>query len=668
MRFGPSRTSNAPAKRLYGLLALTLACLAAPPALAGTYSLTVEEATVDVGGERATKMTINGGVPGPTLHFKEGEDATITVTNKTDEPTSVHWHGILLPGMMDGSPGFNGFMAIKPGAGFTYTFHIRQSGTYWYHSHSGTQDQSVLGAIVIDPKEPAPVRADRDYVVLLGDATPEDSDQVLRNLKADSGYYNRAQRTVGDFFRDAGKDGLESALSDRADWGDMRMDPTDLADVTGYTFLVNGKPPAGNETFLFRKGERVRLRLINGSAMTLFDVRIPGLKMTVVASDGQDVVPVTIDQIRMGVAERYDVIVEPSADVAYTLFAEAIDRTGYARATIAAREGAEGPIPAMSPRSILTMEDMGGAHGGGHDMAGMEHGAMDHGGDDAKAGGACPMGHSGMEGMAMDHSMMDHGAMAGCESKMNHDGMNHGTMDHGSMDHGAMDHGSMDHGSMDHGSMDHGSMDHGSMDHGSMAMDHGTPKSAVDGSLRPLGWSSGVPDGLQRLDYAQLKALRPNADTGEPTRTVTVRLTGNMERYLWTLNDAKFGDAEPIKVRYGERVRLTFVNETMMAHPIHLHGQFFQLENGQDGFKPLKDTVIVPPGKTVSVVLTAREVGAWPLHCHLLYHMVAGMMTRFVVEPPGATDVTPDNGSITMSPHDPGGHAMHGAMGHGGGQ
>lgn len=541
----------------------------AAPAFAGTYRLTVETATVDIGGNAVEKMTINGGVPGPTLHFKEGEDATIIVTNRTSEPTSVHWHGIMLPGTMDGSPGFNGFMGIKPGETFTYTFHIRQSGTYWYHSHSGTQDQSVFGAIVIDPVKPAPFRFDRDYVVLLGDATPEDSDDVLRNLKADSAYYNYARRTAGDFLRDAGKDGVDAAVKDRAAWGEMRMDPTDLADVTGYSFTVNGKEPDANETLIFKKGERIRLRLINGSAMTLFDVRVPRLKMTVVAADGQNVDPVPVDELRMGVAERYDVIVQPKEDIPYTVFAEAIDRTGYARATLATAQGREGPIPDPRPRSILTMADMG-------------------------------MAMPGMEGM-------------------------------------------------DHGSMK--SMDMPGMDMG------GDETEAVDGSGRPKGWAAGFPADAKVLDYSMLVASEKNQDVGAPTRDIIVHLTGNMERYLWSLNDAKFADAEPIRVRYGERVRLVFINDTMMAHPIHLHGQFFQLENGQSDHKPLKDTVIVPPGKTVSVVLTAKEVGAWPLHCHLLYHMAAGMMTRFIVEPPGAADsqLTPDGGSVSLTTHEKGG-------------
>jgi FtsP/CotA-like multicopper oxidase with cupredoxin domain len=549
---------------------------------AGTYQLTVEEAVVDVGGERVEKLTINGGVPGPTLRFTEGEDATITVTNRTNEPTSLHWHGILLPGMMDGSPGFNGFMGIAPGDSYTYTFRIRQSGTYWYHSHSGTQDQSVLGAIVIAPAAAPAVKADRDYVLLLGDATPEDSDQVLRNLKADPGYYNYAKRTVGDFFSDAARDGPRAAVKDRAVWGEMRMDPTDLADVTGYTFLINGKSPAANETLIFKKGEKIRLRFINGSAMTFFDVRIPGLKMSVVAADGNDLMPVTVDEFRIGVAERYDVIVEPLADTPYTVFAESLDRSGYARATLATAPGQQASIPPHRPRALLTMDDMGMA------MAGMDHGDMDH----------STMGH---DMSAMDHAAMGHGAPPADEKPAE-------------------------------------------------------------------GWASGAPAGSRVLAYSDLASRLPNAETSQPTRTITVRLTGNMERYMWALNDVAFGDAEPIRVAYGERVRMTFVNETMMAHPMHLHGMFFELENGQLGRRPLKDTVIVPPGKSVSVVLTAREVGGWPLHCHLLYHMASGMMTRLIVEPPGAGVVTPDGGSVTMTPHEADPHAGHDAhAGHGSG-
>ena len=685
MSFGFSLCRLRMAFRAAAAALLFLAGLAAAPAMAGTYELTVETAHVEIDGRMVEKMTIDGGVPGPTLRLREGEDATITVVNRTAEETSVHWHGLLLPGIMDGVPGFNGFMGIPPGASYTYTFPIRQSGTYWYHSHSGTQDQTVLGAIVIEPAAPSPVRADRDYVVLLGDITPEHSDAVLRNLKADPGYYNVNKRTLLDFFRDARREGLGAAMQDRLDWGAMRMDPTDLADVTGYAFLVNGTPPDGNETFLFRKGERIRLRLINGAAMTLFDIRIPGLKMTVVAADGNDVIPVPVDELRIGVAERYDVIVEPEGEGPWTLFAGSIDRMGYARATLATSAGEVGPIPERRPRALLSMADMGMAHAG-HDKADtdgtmdhdtMDQGTMDHGTMDHDTMDQGTMDHGTMDHGTMDHGTMDHGTMD--HGTMNHGTMNHGTMDHGTMDHGTMDHGTMDHGTMNHGTMNHGTMDHGTMDHGTMdhdTMDRGTMNhadhadhaSASSVAARPVGWTSGFPPDAKLLAYADLRGLRPNPDNAAPTRSIEMRLTGNMERYVWTLDEARFGEAPPLRVRYGERVRLTFVNETMMAHPMHLHGMFFELENGSPDRRPLKDTVIVPPGQSVSVVLTAREVGAWPLHCHLLYHMVSGMMTAFIVEPPetAASAITPDGAvlpiGVTREGAAHGAHAGHGSM------
>jgi CopA family copper-resistance protein len=577
---------------LVALCAVVSPVLSTVSADAASYQLTVEKTLVRVSGRQVEKLAINGQIPGPTLHLKEGEDAVIAVTNKTNESSSVHWHGIMLPGMMDGAPGFNGFMGIPPGKSFTYTFPIRQSGTYWYHSHTGTQDQSVLGAIVIDPAEPSPVTADRDYVVLFGDITRENSDRVLRNLKADSGYYNYNKRTLFDFFRDSKDQGFDAAMKDRAMWAQMRMDPTDLADVTGYFFLVNGKAPDQNETFLFRKGERVRLRLINGSAMTFFDIRIPGLKLTIVAADGNDVEPVTVDELRMGIAERYDAIVEPADERAYTLFAESLDRAGYARATLATAMGQTAAIPERRPRTLLTMADMGGVPAG-----------MDHAGHDMTATAAAPVDHSA-------HLAMDRAGDEAVAVPPEHAG------------HLAM------------------------------------PSKP---QARPLGWNAGFPAGVKVISYNDLKARKPNADTREPTREVRVRLTGNMQRYLWLLNDRRFSEAPPIRVRYGERVRLVFANETMMAHPMHLHGMFFEVENGQSDHKPLKDTVIVAPGQTVSVVLTAKEVGAWPLHCHLLYHMVSGMMTTFIVEPSGTSDnlITPNGGTVDVAPDARAAHGRH---------
>ena len=612
--------------------ALLTAAIAAAAAHAGEYRLTVSTATVEVDGRAVEKMTINGSIPGPVLRFTEGEQATITVTNETGEKTSVHWHGLLLPGIMDGSPGFNGFMGIAPGESYTYTFDIRQSGTYWYHSHSGTQDQSVLGALVIDPAAPPPVAADRDYVMLMSDITPEDSDQVLRNLKADPGFYNYSKRTLGDLFRDARREGLGAALGDRLAWGEMRMDPTDLADVTGYSFRVNGKTPQQNETFLYSEGEKVRLRFINGSAMTIFDLRIPGAKMKVVAADGNDVHPVMVDELRIGVAERYDVIVEPADGKPLTVFAESIDRTGYARATLATAPGMEAAIPPMRPRALLSMADMGMAHG--------DHGSQDESGSHDN--------HGQPESSPHDGHHMDHGD----GHKMDgHDGhhMHHGPAEH----------------RKPAPQEEKGHEGHGG--HGSHMHDGAKAAAAPEPEVRPVGWASGFPPGTKVLAYEDLRRHHAHADNRAPDRTVELRLTGNMERYVWTLNDRRFHEASPIRVRYGERVRINFANETMMAHPMHLHGMFFELENGSAAHRPLKDTVIVPPGKSVSVILTAREVGAWPLHCHLLYHMVSGMMTAFIVEPPETADesITRDGAIMPLAVSHQGrqgGHAGHGGI------
>ncbi|MGQ9365495.1 copper resistance system multicopper oxidase [Azospirillum sp. ST 5-10] len=535
--------------------------------------LTVERTRITIDGETSDAIAIGGSIPAPTLRWREGEEVVVHVTNRLDEPTSIHWHGLLIAGVMDGAPGFNGYRPIMPGQTYTYRFTLRQSGTYWYHSHSASQEQEgMYGAIVIEPAERDPVRADRDYVVLLSDHTPEAPEAILRKLKVSEGYYNNDRRTLVDFFCDAGRDGLAATVRDRLDWGEMRMDATDLADVTGYRFLVNGKGPRDNWTAVYRPGERVRLRIINGSAMTIFDVRIPGLPMTVVAADGQNVVPVKVDEFRFGVGETYDVVVMPAGDKPFTIFAEPIDRTGFARATIAPRVGMEGEIPERRPRAVLTMADMGMAHGG------MDHGAM--------AG-------------------MDQGSMAG--------------MDHGSM--AGMDHGAM--AGMDHGSM--AGMDHGAMP----GMNHG----AAAGGDRAVGWAdAGTPPGAKALSYADLKSFRA-ASPRAPSHEIEVRLTGMMSRYVWTLNGERFDEGAPIRVAYGDRVRIRFVNTTMMAHPMHLHGMFVELENGQTERMPKKHVVLVPPGQVVSVQLTADEPGEWPFHCHLLYHMASGMMTRFVVEP-----------------------------------
>jgi CopA family copper-resistance protein len=565
-------------------------------AAATEYNLAVETGRITVDGISSNAKMIGGSVPAPTLRWREGEEVVIYATNRMNEPTSIHWHGLLLAGVMDGAPGFNGFVAIAPGETYTYRFQIRQSGTYWYHSHSAMQEQmGMYGAIVIAPKEPETTAADRDYVVVLSDHTREDPRRVFANLKADAGYYNRGKRTLMDFFRDSKRDGLDATVKDRQDWADMRMDPTDLADVTGYSFLVNGKGPKDNWTGLFKPGERVRLRIINASAMSFFDVRIPGLPMTVLSADGQNVQPARVDEFRFGIGETYDVMVLPREDRAYTLFAEPIDRSGYARATLAPREGMQGEVPPMRPRTILTMEDMGMAHGG---MAGMDHGSMKDGAS-----------------RAMDHSKMGHGAPAAAPA------------DAAKMDHSKMDHSKMEQPKPSAAPM--AGMDHSKMGH---AMP-GKPATAAMPD-RAVGWGdAGTLPGEKALSYADLRSARKATDLRPPTHEIEVRLNGIMERYMWNINGKPFGQEDAIRVAYGDRVRIKYVNTTMMAHPMHLHGMFVELENGQTDRMPRKHVTIVPPGKEVSVILTADEPGEWPFHCHLLYHMEAGMMTRFIVGP-----------------------------------
>ncbi len=530
-------------------------------AFAETYDLTIDEMRAGFNGRERQAMAINGQIPGPELRFTEGEEVTIHVTNRMDTDTSLHWHGILLPYTQDGVPGIS-FPGIKPGESFTYQFRIKQSGTYWYHSHSGLQEQDgVYGPLVIAPAKREPFRYDRDYVVMLSDWTDEKPEAILGHLKKNSDYYNYAQHTVGTFFRDVSEKGWAATVKDRADWGRMRMTPTDISDVSGYTFLVNGKSAAQNWTGLFKAGERVRLRLINGSAMSYFDVRIPSLKMTVVQADGNNVQPVPVDELRIAVAETYDVIVQPKEEKPFTIFAEALDRSGYARGTLAPGEGMSGEIPALRPRPQLTMADMG------MDMGGMYHGpAAD------KEAVAAPA--------------MDHGDMAG-------------------MDHGAM--------------ADEESIDMSGMQSGI------APKAALKGG--------------KVLVYGDLKAMKPYAEYRAPDREIEMKLTGNMQRYFWSIDGVKFSDAEPIRLKYGERVRFTFVNQTMMSHPMHLHGMWMQLDTGKKKFNPLKHVVNVPPGQTLSVDVPADAMGEWAFHCHLLYHMMTGMMRKVIVEGPVAANV-----------------------------
>jgi CopA family copper-resistance protein len=583
-------------------------------AFAAEYDLVIAKRAINLTGQPRMATAINGSVPGPTLRWREGEDVSLRVTNRLDEPTSIHWHGILLPAGMDGVPGIS-FAGIAPGATFTYRFPVKQSGTYWYHSHSDLQEQAGMYApIIIVPAQPEPYRYDRDYVVMLSDWTDEDPHRVFARLKKLSGYFNFQKRTVFDVFRDAAATGWGPTIADRLAWGEMRMDPTDLSDVTGYTytFLINGQPPKANWTALFKPGERVRLRFINGSAMTYFDVRIPGLKMMVVQADGQDIEPVPVDEFRIAVAETYDVIVEPQEDRAFTIFAEAMDRSGYARGTLAPRAGMTAPLPERRPRPVLTMADMGMDHGAmGHEAAKPDQGSgTAHAGHGA--GGAPAMHHGGAD---MDPKGMKAGA------PMNHEAMGHGAPAGAPMNHAAMGHGAPAGDGMQ--PLVHGP-DHHGPGNSMVAM---VAKSRLH---EPGLGLENTPDHRVLL-YADLRSREPGYDQRKPGREIELHLTGNMERFMWSFDGKKFSEAEPIPLRYGERVRFTLVNDTMMNHPIHLHGTWSELVNGAGPHQPRKHVINVKPAERISFDVTADAPGGWAFHCHLLYHMEAGMFRKVVV-------------------------------------
>ncbi|MFN2646043.1 MAG: copper resistance system multicopper oxidase [Burkholderiales bacterium] len=548
-------------------------------------------------GRHGSAVTINGTVPGPILRFREGETATLRVTNRLDEDTSIHWHGILIPSDMDGVPGVS-FPGIRPGETFTYRFPVRQSGTYWYHSHSSLQEQlGQYGPLVMEPNRPDPVRYDREHFVVLSDWTFRDPHRVLAVMRKEGGYFNFQQRTLGDFFRDAKKNGFRSTWEERKMWGQMRMNPTDILDVTGaaYTYLVNGLPPDGNWTALFKPGERVRLRIINSAADTLFNVRIPGLRMTVVSADGQNVQPVTVDEFQIAIAETYDVIVEPKADQAYTIFAESIDRSGYARGTLAPRRGMTADVPPLRERPLRTMTDMGMDMGGdghrGHAAGGQSsHDHSQHGSQSSDAPAPADHGmHSDHGSMPMDHSNMKMESMPGMESPING---RHGPDTHG-------------------------------------------PENQMVAEVQRnrLGEpGTGLENvGHRVLVYTDLKALAPSFDPPPPEREIEFHLTGNMEAFVWGMDGRKFSESgEQPKLRVGERVRFTLVNDTMMEHPMHLHGVFLEIVNGADRpHQPRKHTINVKPAERLSFDFTYDEPGNFAFHCHVLYHMEMGMF-RFV--------------------------------------
>jgi CopA family copper-resistance protein len=606
-----------------GLLAAALLAATAIGAQAGTYNLTVDRVKIDTGDFVKEGIGYNGASPGPVLRFKEGEEVTINVKNNLNETTSIHWHGLILPYQQDGVPTIS-YDGIKAGETFTYNFPIVQSGTYWFHSHSGFQEpDGAYGAIVIEPKGREPFRYDREYVVQLTDKHPHSGARIMRNLKMMPDYYNRMQRTAGDFFADVSKKGLGATLTDRSDWGDMRMMPTDIEDVQGFTPLINGKGPKQNWTGIFKPGERVRLRFINSSAMTYFDIRIPGLKMTVVNADGNNVRPVTVDEFRIAVAETYDVIVRPREDKAFTIFAETMGRSAYARGTLAPRAGMTAEVPKLRKGPLLTMADMGMAHegmdhGSMKGMAGMDHSAM----KSKPSSSPKPMDHGSMKGM-------DHSAIKGMNQDANR------PIQHGAMK--GMDHSSMKSAEktpmkgMDHSAMKPAGkspmigMDHSA--HGGMAGKKTDPFYAAGSGLAPKAANGG-----KFLSYADLKAQKPLYKFRAATREIEIRITGNMERYIWSLNDVKYGDAEPIRLKYGERVRFKFVNETMMTHPMHLHGMWSILDTGARKWNPIKHVVSVSPGTTVYMETEVDAPGEWAFHCHLSYHAAAGMFRKVIVE------------------------------------
>ena len=576
-------------------------------------TLKIARQMMTIDGRPSRAIGINGSAPAPLIRLREGQRVRLRVVNTLDRDTSLHWHGLLVPFQYDGVPGVS-FPGIRAGKDFLYDFDIRQNGTYWYHSHSGGQEQEGLyGPIVIDPAAADPVVSNREHIVMLSDHSQQSPEAIFRRMKLQPGFYNFQRQTLTR---------REQSAMERLDWAAMRMDPTDIADATGatYTYLVNGHGPRDNWTGLFAPGERVRLRVINASAMTTFNVRIPGLKLTVVQADGLNVRPVAVDEFQIGVAETYDVIVTPTEDRAYTLVGESVDRSGMARATLAPRAGMVAPVPPLRPRPLATMTDMGM---GGMDMSGKA--------DMSKS--AAPV---------VDHAAMGHPAPPSSPAMAR--------MDHSKVDPAAAPPAApVDHGTMDHSTMDHGAMNHAGMDHGSMRMrDFSNAPGVARGpgvqtiSPMPIDRSDypgqGLDDvGHRVLTYRDLIALDRNPDVRAPGRQFDVHLTGNMERFMWSFDGVKMSDTHvPFAFTLGERVRVNLINDTMMAHPIHLHGHFFELVTGHGDHSPRKHTVIVQPGGKVSFDFTADAPGDWAFHCHMLYHMLAGMMRVVSVRAPGA--------------------------------
>ena len=653
------------------------------------FNLAVEHSTLNITGRTRPAIAINGQVPAPVLRFREGEEVVINVANRLREQTSIHWHGLILPSGQDGVPGISdGFQGIAAGTTHQYRFPLVQSGTYWYHSHSGTQEQAgMYGALIIEPAQPEPFGYDRDYIVQLSDWTDEAPSRVIQNLKRDPGYYNYNKRTAaslaGELARAPNAEARSTIIRDRMMWGDMRMDPTDIEDVTGYTFLVNGRTPERNFTALYSPGETVRLRFINAGAMSHFDVRIPGLEMTVVQAHGNNVRPVPIDEFRISPAETFDVLVRPTGGRQFQILAESMGRQGFASASLATRDGLPMlPLPPHRERPLLTMADMGGNYGPkgldrgtlrpevdrpgqiapmeSMDMGGMDHSSMAGMSPAGAQGGMQDMDHSGMPGMGSGTLAQARGGQGGMQ------GMDHSNMpgmDHSNMP--GMDHSNMpgmaqpqrpaprnppqrtqgrqnqqppapprrDQRGAVPSTQDHAAMGHGSPGTGQVGQVDTSAASAHAGHGTmappdPFAVNTGAPAGTRVLSYRDLRALSNPYPVREPDRILEVRLTGNMERYFWAINGNRFSEAQPIVLTLGERVRMRFINETMMSHPMHLHGVWMQPQVGNGAENPLLHTVAVRPGGTLDVDVEADAEGGWAFHCHMLFHMETGMMRK----------------------------------------
>ncbi|MDX2370684.1 MAG: copper resistance system multicopper oxidase [Colwellia sp.] len=554
------------------------------PELSGkTIELVIDESPVNFTGVVRMATTINGSIPAPTLRLKEGDDVTIKVTNNLSVPSSIHWHGIILPYQMDGVPGIS-FKGIMPGETFVYQFRLQQNGTYWYHSHSGFQEMTgMYGALIIEPRETDPISADNEYVIQLSDWTDDDPMALFRKLKVQSDVFNFNQPTVPEFFDDVSSTSVSNSIQRREMWNKMRMNPTDLADLSAstMTFLMNGSTPMANWRGLFKAGEKLRLRFINGSSNSFFDVRIPELKLTVVQADGQNVDPVTVDEFRFGPGETYDVIVEPKID-AYTIFAQSMDRSGYAKGTLSVAKNIDAPVPSLDPVEWLTMMDMMGnmLHGG-------EHSAMS--------------GMPEMEKSSMDHSTMNHGAMAMDHNKhsmaKNPLAVASSTVRHARTEYGA-----------------------------SVDMRVDMPRTNLDDP--GIGLRN---NGRRVLTLADLHSLDGIANHQGPETEIELHLTGNMERYSWSFDGLEFGKSTPVHMQHNKRVRVILQNDTMMTHPMHLHGMWSDLENEQGEVQVRRHTIPVQPAQRISFLTTPHDVGRWAWHCHLLFHMDAGMFRKVVV-------------------------------------